>query len=409
MKKGWRTKRFGDVCAFDKAQGLHRGLPYVGLEHIESHTGCFIGSREPQPVKSSTFRFSEKHVLYGRLRPYLNKALGPDFEGHCSTEIFPIKPGPELSREYLLYWLLADETCDRINATCTGARMPRADMNEVLGFEFPLPPLPEQQRIVGILDEAFEGIAHAKANAEQNLRNARDLFTSWFSSPTFRSEQVDWERTTVAEIAALKKGSIRTGPFGSQLLHSEFVDTGVAVLGIDNAVANEFRWGKSRFITPEKYKQLERYRVHPGDVLITIMGTCGRCVIVPDEIPIAINTKHLCCITLNRSKCLPGYLHTYFLYHPLAQGFLVKRAKGAIMAGLNMGLIEELPVLLPPLERQRELVATLDSLRKETQRLKSIYQQKLTALDELKKSLLDQAFSGQLTGDSGELTKDNAQ
>lgn len=178
MKNGWQVKKLGDVCAFDKAQGIHKGLPYVGLEHIESQTAHFIGSSDPQSVKSSTFRFSNKHVLYGRLRPYLNKALAPDFEGHCSTEIFPIKPRPELSREYLLYWLLADETCDRINETCTGARMPRADMKEVLQFNFPLPPVHEQRRIVGILDEAFDSIVTAKVNAEKNLQNARALFDS---------------------------------------------------------------------------------------------------------------------------------------------------------------------------------------------------------------------------------------
>ena len=137
------TKRLGDVCGFDKVQGIHRGLPYVGLEHIESNTAHFIGSEEPLSVKSATFRFSKKHVLYGRLRPYLNKVFAPDFEGHCSTEIFPIKPAPELTREYLRYWLISDETKKRINGTCTGARMPRADMNEVLDFAFSLPSLPE--------------------------------------------------------------------------------------------------------------------------------------------------------------------------------------------------------------------------------------------------------------------------
>ncbi len=130
--------------------------------------------------------------------------------------------------------------------------------------------------------------------------------------------------------------------------------------------------------------------------MITIMGTCGRCAIVPGDIPIAINTKHLCCITLEQNKCLPGYLHAYFLYHPVAREFLAKQAKGGIMAGLNMGLIEELPLLLPSLERQRKLVSSFDLLTEETQRLESIYQQKLAALEELKKSLLHKAFRGQL-------------
>ena len=126
------------------------------------------------------------------------------------------------------------------------------------------------------------------------------------------------------------------------------------------------------------------------------MGTCGRCAIVPEEIPIAINTKHICCITLDRKKCLPSYLHIYFLHAPQSQAFLAKHAKGAIMAGLNMGLIQELPVMLPPIKVQSAIVDAADALREETQRLESLYQRKLTSLDELKKSLLHRAFSGQL-------------
>ena len=176
MKKGWQTKKLGEVCDVDKRQDIYKGLPYVGLEHIEAHTGRFIGSTEPLEVKSSTFKFSPEHLLYGRLRPYLNKVMLPDFEGHCSTEIFPLRPHPELLRKFLQYWFLREATVEQIDATSTGARMPRANMSAVFDFEFPLPPLPEQQRIVRILDEAFEGIATAKANAEKNLQNARALF-----------------------------------------------------------------------------------------------------------------------------------------------------------------------------------------------------------------------------------------
>jgi type I restriction enzyme, S subunit len=151
MKEEWNIRRLGEVCFVDKHQGIYDNLPYVGLEHIESHTGQFIGSTEPKGVKSSTFKFSPQHLLYGRLRPYLNKVMLPDFIGHCSTEIFPIKPHPELMREFLQYWFLMDTTVEQITATSTGARMPRANMNAVLDFDFPLPSLPEQQRIVSKL------------------------------------------------------------------------------------------------------------------------------------------------------------------------------------------------------------------------------------------------------------------
>jgi type I restriction enzyme, S subunit len=396
MKLGWQVLRLGDVCEFDKSQGIHAGLPYVGLEDIESHTARFIGSLEAQVVKSSTFKFSTQHVLYGRLRPYLNKVLAPEFAGHCSTEIFPIKPGPFLSREYLLYWFLSGGTVERINATCTGARMPRADMNEVLDFDFPIPSLPQQQFIVKLLDDAFDGIATAKANAEKNLQNAQALVSTGYQAITEGYDSSKCPIVQVTSLAASHKGSVRTGPFGSQLLHSEFVDDGIAVLGIDNAVKNEFRWDRRRYITAEKYRQLSRYRVLPGDVLITIMGTCGRCAVVPEDIPQAINTKHLCCITLDRRKCLPEFLHIYFLYDALAKDYLNAQAKGSIMAGLNMGIILELPVRLPSLQQQAEIVQRFSSLRAECLRLESIYQQKLAALDELKKSLLHQAFSGHL-------------
>lgn len=386
MKAGWPTKTLGEVCSFDKTQGVHHGLPYVGLEHIEPHTARFIGSSKPQLVKSSTFRFSDEHVLYGRLRPYLNKALTPDFNGHCSTEIFPLKPRPELSRAYLLFWLLADETCDRINATCTGARMPRAQMNDVLGFEIPIPPLAEQQRIVAILDEAFEGIATAKANAAKNLQNGRALFGSYLQS-IFVSSGESWVGSTIGQCVKFIDYRGKT-PVKTQ--------SGVRLITAKNVKMGYLQDDPMEFIAEENYSSwMTRGIPNEGDVLFTTEAPLAN-VAQLDSCEKVAFAQRVIIMQPNKVILDPTFLKYMLLSSPI-QLRIREKGTGATVQGIKASLLKLIEISFPDsLAEQGKIVDKLELLSQETQHLEAIYQQKLAALDELKKALLQQAFSGEL-------------
>ena len=288
-------------------------------------------------------------------------------------------------RDYL-YWALGSIDYGRlVDRAAKGKTLNKAKLKIL---QIPLPPLAEQKRIAGILDAADALRATRRESLAQLDILLQSTFLDLFGDPIGNG----WAMATVKDVASNEKGAIRTGPFGSQLLHSEFVDKGTRVLGIDNAAANEFRKGEPRFITPQKYEHLRRYTVRPGDVLITIMGTCGRCAVVPDDIGMAINTKHLCCITLDREKCLPGFMHAYFLRHLIARRYLERSAKGAIMSGLNMGIIKALPIPVPPLDLQHRFATIVESIEQQ----KASQRAHFAELDILFASLQSRAFRGDL-------------
>ena len=168
------TYSLKDVCKYVKKQGKYN-LPYIGLEHIKSYRPEFIGSYKNKEVKSTTFHFDKGMVLYGRLRPYLRKVIMPDFEGHCSTEIFPILPNSLINASFLLYWLLSEATTKQIDSTWTGARMPRADMNKVLDFKIELPSIEKQKQIVVNLDKLQEYLKQLEVLNIKNMKVIDEL------------------------------------------------------------------------------------------------------------------------------------------------------------------------------------------------------------------------------------------
>ena len=171
-----RVVPLGELCEMDR-RGLRPDdpraarLPLLGVENVASDTGALnldAGSRVGNG-KSTSFRFDERHVLYAKLRPYLNKVATPEFAGRCSTELVPLLPRSDVDRDFLAYLLRRRETVAFVMSSVMGSRMPRADMKALMSMRVPLPPLDEQRRIVDILNRAAR-IETLRRRAAERLR-----------------------------------------------------------------------------------------------------------------------------------------------------------------------------------------------------------------------------------------------
>ena len=371
-------------------------VAFVGMSGLDA-TSAIATDSEQRPyadVAKAYTSFEHGDVLVAKITPCFEngkiaQAAVSTKIAFGSTEFHVLRPiADRVDRRYLLHFLRRPSVLQLGEQRMTGAggqrRVPARLFEEL---HIPLPPIEEQRRIAAVLDAADA----LRANRRQALAKLDTLTQAIFIDMFSRNGWDSWPSQPVESVANPGKGAIRTGPFGSQLLHEEFVDDGVAVLGIDNAVQNRFAWGKRRFITEKKYAQLSRFTVSPGDVLVTIMGTCGRVAVVPNDIPRSINTKHLCCVTVNKEVCLPEWLWACLRFHPAVLDQL-GATHGAVMPGLNMGKIKQAEIPVPPLNDQRRFAERMAA---------TVYHQEVSdrsrvQVETLFASLQQRAFRGEL-------------
>lgn len=260
---------------------------------------------------------------------------------------------------------------------------PGINRNEVYSQVTKVPPLPEQRRIVGILDKSFDAIATAKANAEKNLRNARELFESYLET-IFTQRGEGWVKASLGEVY-----NVRDGTHDSPKYH----ETGYPLITSKNLKHEGLSFDKVNLINEQDYNKInERSAVHKGDVLFAMIGTIGNPTRVTIEPKFAIKNVALFKIPPGQN----GAFLKYYLDSGLVISKMTKDARGTTQKFVGLGYLRGFPINIPPLETQIKITEKLNELSEKTQYLEAIYQKKLTALDELKKSILKKAFDGQL-------------
>lgn len=414
MTGEWRTSPLGDVAQF--VNGLWKGEepPFVRVGVIRNTNFTKEGALDDTDIAYLDVeekKLQKRRLQFGDLileksgggpkQPVGRVVLFDKKEGDFSFSNFtaairiidPVVLDSKFLHRYL-HWVYVSGRTEAMQSHSTGIRNLNGDAYKAI--EVAYPPMPEQRRIVAILDEAFESIATAKANAEKNLQNARELFASRMQLLFERNES--WERVQLADL--LTRGWITghlDGNHGSDYPRKEeFVDAGVPYIAARAIRDGAVDFTEAKYLSPQRAASIRKGLAKDRDVLFAHNATVGPVAILrTDENVVILGTS------LTYYRCNPQHVHPEYLAH-----FMVSPAfTSQYELVMQQSTRNQVPItkqreffhVIPPIEVQRRIADELDELEAQTDRLVDIHTRKLVAFDELKKSLLHQAFTGQLT------------
>ncbi len=397
MMAGWQTRTLGDACQIARG-GSPRpiqefmtndsdGVNWVKISDATA-SGKFIyvtkekikpsGVQRSRLVKPGDFLLSNS-MSFGR--PYIMQTTGCIHDGWLVLSDYE-----KCFDQSFLYHLLGSpvvfEQFDRLAA---GSTVRNLNIELASRVVLPVPPLPEQQRIVTLLDEALEGIATAKANAETNRQNARAIFEGHLQS-VFTQRGDGWVERKLTEISKINYGyteSAHSEPVGPRFLRI----TDIQKHGVD--------WDSVPYC-PVGDSDLEKFKLKDGDIVFARTGaTTGKSFLVSTP-PIAVFASYLIRVQLSKKDLLPPFLYLFFQTKSYWDS-VKAGSTGSAQGGFNASKLGELVIPYPASNKeQQEIIEKLASFSDQIELLESVYERKLTALDELKKSLLHRAFNGDL-------------
>lgn len=400
--------RLSDCCVIKPPKSEARKLlkpdelvSFVQMENlgINSKALTLEKTRKLADVSGSYTYFADNDVLLAKITPcFENGKLGianglKNGVGFGSSEFIVFRPKDNLTPEYLYYFLVQPSFRTLGQSVMTGAVGHRRVPKEFIeNTEIPLPSIPEQQRIVAILDQAFSDIEKARANAEQNLKNARELFDSYLQQ-VFSQRAEGWASSELGLLGQITSSK--------RIFKHEYVESGIPFFRTKEVkqLANGQAISTELFITEEKYELIKRKHDIPkvGDVLITAIGTIGEIYVIDNDDPFYFKDGNV--LWLKQF----GTLNSNFLKYALMAfvSELNRLSRGAAYNALPIQKLKCYVISYPQLSVQDAVVSDINTLKVKSNKLADLYQRKLIALDELKKSILKKAFSGELTNSKG--------
>lgn len=390
MKEGWEIKKLGEVCEFQggsqppKSQFIYEPKEgYVRFLQIRDFASDKNITYIPDSKKNRYC--NEDDILLGRYGASVGKVLVNKAGAYNVAVMKTIPDETVLSKPFLFLYLSSDDFQNSLANVAARSAQNGFSKKDIFDFPIALPPLPEQQRIVSILDETFSAIDKAKANAEQNLKNAKELFESYLQGVF---EKGNWGFVKLSEMATdISDGDHMPPP------KSEF---GLPFITISNINKQTHKIDFSdTFKVPQEYFDSLKPNKKPlkGDVLYTVTGSYGIPVLIEDDFQFCFQ-RHIGLI--RPSNKLKSKLLYYWILSPQAFSQANETATGTAQKTVSLKSLRNFSFPNIPLKQQQTIVRQLDAMRAETQKLEAVYKRKVDDLEELKKSILQKAFAGEL-------------
>lgn len=359
----WPLVQLGDVAPAKPSKhafSTSDDVWILNLDQIEADTGKVL-EKVMTPVSevgASTHGFDERHVLYSKLRPYLNKVVLPDEVGLATTELVPMLPDPlRLDRKYLAYYLRSKSFVDWVSSQVAGAKMPRVSMQLFWQHEIPLPPLPEQKRIAAILDKA-DAIRRKRQQAIQLADDfLRAVFLDMFGDPVTNPK--GWSVKLVDAVAQVQGGlQVTRKRAGLPLLKP--------YLRVANVLRNRLELGEIKMlnVTAAEY---ERVRLEKDDILV-VEGhgnpdEIGRCAVWSGEVDGIVHQNHLIRIRVDRNYVRPEFMNSYINSSGGRRQMMAASNSTSGLNTISVGVVKSLQMILPPLQAQDRYISISEKTR----------------------------------------------
>lgn len=302
-----------------------------------------------------------------------------------------------VSNNYIYHWL--KQSTKKLISLTQGSGQPNLNKNIVDSLIVAFPPLPEQSKIASILsmvDDKIDAIIE-KLTQTQQFKNGlmQQLLTKGIGHTKFKDSPLGeiperWRINRIGSLLKNKKGAMKIGPFGSQLKKNSMVDIGIKVYGQENIFKKDMSFG-NRYVTEEHYSRLKSCELYSGDFIISMMGTIGKCMVVPEGIEKGIMDSHLIRLQLNELIMIPEFLSQFFSSAILLNQ-VNKLSHGGIMAGLSSSILGHIDIVCPPVDEQLKIAEILNTIDDKLY----VLQNKKHEFENLKNGLMQQLLTGKV-------------